>query len=188
VSDATTQLVAVRRRLRVAIYAVDPLRRAALRSLIVDAGHDVADSAEAADVVLCDGDCPWTEGRPFVALGGTDTDQAGLLAADADANQIDAALRAVASGLIVRSPGAEETGFGAIKETDLQMLLTPREIEVLSAIGEGLTNKLIARRLNISLHTVKFHIESLFRKLGVRTRTQALAKASERRRIETVEL
>jgi len=51
-----------------------------------------------------------------------------------------------------------------------------------------MTNKLIARRLNISLHTVKFHIESLFRKLGVRTRTQALAKTSERRRIETVEL
>ena len=111
-----------------------------------------------------------------------------MLASDADANQIDAALRAVAAGLIVRSPGAEETGFAAMKETDLQMLLTPREIEVLSAIGEGMTNKLIARRLNISLHTVKFHIESLFRKLGVRTRTQALAKASERRRIETVEL
>jgi len=186
-SDATTQLVAPRR-LRVAIYAADPLRRAALRRLIANADHDVADSTEAADVLLCDGDCRSTEARPFVALGGTDTGQAGLLASDADANQIDAALRAVAAGLIVRSPGAEETGFAAMKETDLQMLLTPREIEVLSAIGEGMTNKLIARRLNISLHTVKFHIESLFRKLGVRTRTQALAKASERRCIETVEL
>ncbi len=186
-SDATTQLVAPRR-LRVAIHAADPLRRAALRSLIVNADHDVADSTEAADVVLCDGDCPSTEGRPFVMLGGADTDLAGLLASDADANQIDAALRAVAAGLIVRSPVAAETGFAAMKETDPQKLLTPREIEVLSAISEGMTNKLIARRLNISLHTVKFHIESLFRKLGVRTRTQALAKASERRRIETVEL
>ena len=186
-SDATTQLVAPRR-LRVAIYAADPLRRAALRRLIANADHDVADSTEAADVLLCDGDCPSTEARPLVTLGGTDTGQAGLLASDADANQIDAALRAAAAGLIVRSPGAEETGFAAMKETDLQMLLTPREIEVLSAIGEGMTNKLIARRLNISLHTVKFHIESLFRKLGVRTRTQALAKTSERRRIETVEL
>src|SRR2546427_11829066 len=75
VSDATTQLVAPRR-LRVAIHAADPLRRAALRSLIVNADHDVADSTEAADVVLCDGDCPSTEGRPFVMLGGTDTDLA----------------------------------------------------------------------------------------------------------------
>ncbi|HYR37410.1 MAG TPA: LuxR C-terminal-related transcriptional regulator [Burkholderiales bacterium] len=60
-------------------------------------------------------------------------------------------------------------------------LLTPREIEVLGAIGEGLTNKAIARRLDISLHTVKFHVESLFRKLGARTRTEALARAAERR-------
>ncbi|HEX6268166.1 MAG TPA: response regulator transcription factor [Burkholderiales bacterium] len=74
-----------------------------------------------------------------------------------------------------------EGGFAAMKETEFRALLTPREIEVLSAIGEGLTNKAIARRLDISLHTVKFHIESLFRKLGVRTRTEAVAKASERR-------
>jgi DNA-binding CsgD family transcriptional regulator len=186
-SAVGTESIAVRR-LRVAIYAADPLRRAALRRSIVNADHDVVDSLEVADVVLSDGDCPSMEGCPFVTLGGADTDQAGLLAPDADANQIDAALRAVAVGLIVRSPGAGETGFAAMKEPGLQMLLTPREIEVLSTIGEGLTNKLIARRLNISLHTVKFHIESLFRKLGVRTRTEAVAKASERRRNETMEL
>jgi DNA-binding NarL/FixJ family response regulator len=73
------------------------------------------------------------------------------------------------------------SGFAALPETEWRMLLTPREIEVLGAIGEGLTNKAIARRLDISPHTVKFHIESLFRKLGARTRTEALAKASERR-------
>jgi DNA-binding CsgD family transcriptional regulator len=74
-----------------------------------------------------------------------------------------------------------EGGFAAMKEPDFRALLTPREIEVLSAIGEGLTNNSIARRLDISLHTVKFHVESLFRKLGVRTRTEAVAKSSERR-------
>ena len=56
-----------------------------------------------------------------------------------------------------------------------------QRLEVLGAIGEGHTNKAIARKLGISLHTVKFHIESLFRKLGARTRTEALAKAAERR-------
>jgi DNA-binding CsgD family transcriptional regulator len=70
-------------------------------------------------------------------------------------------------------------GFAAVVEADA--LLTPRELDVLGAIGEGLTNKALARKLGISLHTVKFHIESVFRKLGARTRTEALAKAAERR-------
>jgi len=78
--------------------------------------------------------------------------------------------------IVMQVPAA---GFAAAREAD--ELLTPRELEVLGAIGEGLTNKAIARRLGISLHTVKFHVESLFRKLGARTRTEALAKASERR-------
>ena len=59
---------------------------------------------------------------------------------------------------------------------------------MLAAIADGDTNKAIARRLGISLHTVKFHVESLFRKLGTRTRTEALAKASERHRRDTITL
>lgn len=76
---------------------------------------------------------------------------------------------------------AAQSGFAEIDEPERRSLLTPREVDVLAAIAEGLSNKEIARRLDISLHTVKFHIESLFRKLGARTRTQALAKAAERR-------
>jgi DNA-binding CsgD family transcriptional regulator len=75
----------------------------------------------------------------------------------------------------------EPGGFAALPELERRALLTPREAEVLAAIGEGLANKEIARRLGISLHTVKFHVESLYRKLGARTRTQALAKAAELR-------
>lgn len=67
-------------------------------------------------------------------------------------------------------------------------MLTPREAEILSAISAGLSNKAIARRLAISQHTVKFHVESLFRKLHVRTRAEAVAKGIERRRDETIEL
>jgi DNA-binding CsgD family transcriptional regulator len=59
--------------------------------------------------------------------------------------------------------------------------LTPRETEVLALISDGLSNKEIARRLEISLHTVKFHIESLLRKLGARTRAEAVAKSLARR-------
>ena len=112
----------------------------------------------------------------------------GVLPRDADAGQIDAAIRAVAAGLVVRLRGTREGGFGAMGETEAHALLTPREFEVLAALAEGMTYKAIARRLDISLHTVKFHVESLFRKLGARTRTEAVAKASERRRHETITL
>jgi DNA-binding NarL/FixJ family response regulator len=50
-----------------------------------------------------------------------------------------------------------------MRERISHLLLTPREIDVLAAIGDGLGNKAIARKLDISLHTVKLHIESLFR-------------------------
>jgi DNA-binding CsgD family transcriptional regulator len=175
-------------RLRVAVHAVDPLRRAALGRVVAEAGHIVVGMEDAADVVLANGDGPPGETRPVVTLGGADDDVPGVLSRDADASQIDAAIRAVAAGLIVRLPAAREAGFGAMRETEAHALLTPRELEVLAALAEGMTNKAIARRLDISLHTVKFHVESLFRKLGARTRTEAVAKASERRRHETVTL
>jgi two-component system nitrate/nitrite response regulator NarL len=175
-------------RLHVAVHAVDAVRRAALERLAAEAGHMVVGTQDAADVILADGDCPPGETRPVVALGGADDDLPGVLPRDADANQIDAAIRAVAAGLIVRLRGAREGGFGAMRETESHALLTPRELEVLAALAEGMTNKAIARRLDISLHTVKFHVESLFRKLGARTRTEAVAKASERRRHETITL
>jgi DNA-binding CsgD family transcriptional regulator len=174
--------------LRVAIYAGDLARRLALRTLVVQAGHIVVDGGDSADVVLSDGDLTRIEGLPIVTLGGANYGLPGVLSPDADASQIDAALRGVAVGLIVRSPDLTENGFGVMAERDISTLLTPRELEVLTAIADGDTNKAIARRLNISLHTVKFHVESVFRKLGARTRTEAVAKASERRRNETITL
>jgi DNA-binding CsgD family transcriptional regulator len=174
--------------LHVAVHAMDAVRRIALGRVVAEAGHMVVGTLDAADVVLADGDCPAGEVRPVVMLGGAEDDVPGVLPRDADASQIDAAIRAVAAGLIVRSPEAKEGGFGAMRETEAHALLTPREIEVLGALAEGMTNKAIARRLDISLHTVKFHVESLFRKLGARTRTEAVAKASERRRHETITL
>jgi DNA-binding CsgD family transcriptional regulator len=174
-------------RLRVAVHAADPLRRHVLGRAVAEAGHLVVGAQETADVVLADGDGPPGETRPVVTLGGAGRDVPGVLSRDADASQIDAAIRAVAAGLVVRWPGGE-TGFGAMRETDVHALLTPRELDVLAALAEGITNKAIARRLDISLHTVKFHVESVFRKLGARTRTEAVAKASERRRHETITL
>lgn len=53
--------------------------------------------------------------------------------------------------------------------------MTSREIEVLRMLGSGLSNKEIAKTLHISEHTVKFHVASIFQKLEVSTRAQAVA-------------
>ena len=88
----------------------------------------------------------------------------------------------------VLSDQLQREGFAPMPEPGGQVLFTPRELEVLAAIGEGLTNKMIARRLDVSPHTVKFHVESLLRKLGARTRAEAVAKARDHKLRNTVEL
>jgi len=59
--------------------------------------------------------------------------------------------------------------------------LTKRELEVLNALADGLTNRQIGKRLWLTEQTVKFHLSSVFRKLGVSSRTEALAAAYGRR-------
>jgi DNA-binding NarL/FixJ family response regulator len=98
-----------------------------------------------------------------------------LLPADATPNQVDAALRAVAAGLTVRTTQQQDRSFEPLPE-GTPVVLTPREIEVLAALGKGLSNKAVARQLGISPHTVKFHVEALFRKLGAGSRAEAVVK------------
>jgi DNA-binding NarL/FixJ family response regulator len=54
--------------------------------------------------------------------------------------------------------------------------LTPREAEVLQSLADGLGNKEIAAKLNISEHTIKFHIRSILGKLGAASRTEAVTR------------
>jgi LuxR family maltose regulon positive regulatory protein len=63
------------------------------------------------------------------------------------------------------------------KQTEFLIPLRPREIEVLKLVADGQTNKEIANELHISLRTVKFHMTSIFNKLGVNNRLQAVEKA-----------
>jgi DNA-binding CsgD family transcriptional regulator len=56
--------------------------------------------------------------------------------------------------------------------------LTPREHEVLELLSQGLSNKLIARRLQISEHTVKFHVSSLYTKLDASSRAEAVSRGA----------
>jgi DNA-binding NarL/FixJ family response regulator len=116
-------------------------------------------------------------------LGGPVGQQAGALTENAGPAQIDAALRAAAAGLTVRDPALAFMGFARLDDPEAP-LLTRRELDVLGALGDGLSNKAVARRLGISQHTVKFHLESLFRKLGVTSRTEAVRKGLRQRLIE----
>jgi DNA-binding CsgD family transcriptional regulator len=64
--------------------------------------------------------------------------------------------------------------------SDGDVPLTPRELEVLTLLAEGISNKAIARRLGISVHTAKFHVGALIDKFDAVGRTDAVAQAARR--------
>jgi two-component system, NarL family, response regulator YdfI len=106
--------------------------------------------------------------------------QAGVRAViprDAGPAEIQAAVGAAAAGLVVVRPeDVPETRRGP----DVDASLTPRELQVLDLLGEGLGNKAIAARLAITERTVKFHVGAIFEKLGVSSRTEAVTAALRR--------
>jgi DNA-binding NarL/FixJ family response regulator len=181
--NAVATAVDLSLRLRVVVSAADPATAKRLAGLVARSGHLPVDATEPADAVLTDGSAEAAPGLPVVAFGASEGGFAGLLPEDAGPAQLDAALRAVAAGLTVRPPAAPQPGFAAMPE-ETWPALTPREVEVLTALADGLANKSVARRLGISPHTVKFHIESLFRKLGAATRAEAVAKGLRRQIVE----
>ena len=69
---------------------------------------------------------------------------------------------------------------GASAPADDDVSLTPRELEVLALLAEGMSNKAIARRLGISVHTAKFHVGALIDKFDAIGRTDAVAHAARR--------
>ena len=101
---------------------------------------------------------------------------AGVLPSAAGERQFAAAVAAVAEGLVVRIPQLREAPGFAPREPPARALLTPREVEVLALVGQGQSNKAIARRLSISAHTVKYHLEAIFSKLSVRSRAEAVTR------------
>ena len=106
----------------------------------------------------------------------------GILSREVDAERLAAALQTAVTGLIVLDetvaqamlPGQEDLLF---PDTAVD-LLTEREQEVLQLVAEGLTNKAIAGELQISDHTVKFHVNSIMTKLGAQSRTEAVVQAT----------
>ncbi|MBP5973687.1 response regulator transcription factor [Brasilonema sp. CT11] len=104
-----------------------------------------------------------------------------ILPSSSTESEIVAAVEAIALGLVVLHSDTiefllplKESSVRDKQTTNPVQALTPREIEVLQMLGSGLSNKAIAKRLNISEHTVKFHVSSIFQKLSVSTRTEAV--------------
>jgi two-component system, NarL family, response regulator YdfI len=110
-----------------------------------------------------------------------------VLDRSASRNGIIAAIKAAIAGLVVvpanilvtllpEAPLADDLlkadGSGHAR-------LTRRELEVLAAMADGASNKVIARRLGISFHTVKFHVAAILAKLDADSRTEAVAKAAQ---------
>lgn len=105
----------------------------------------------------------------------------GILAHDVSAAELAAALSAIAQGLIVLAPELVARLL-QVREVSVEAPtgepLTARERDVLELVSQGLSNKQIAQKLQISEHTVKFHLSSLFAKLGVSSRTEAVNRGA----------
>jgi two-component system nitrate/nitrite response regulator NarL len=123
-------------------------------------------------------------GLPVVALL-SDTSQAadiwtagarGLLRRDTTPAALLAAIAAAMHGLAVIDP-ALASALPLARPGSPSETLTPRELEVLRLLAEGLPNKAIARQLDISEHTVKFHLNAILGKLGAQSRTEAVVQA-----------
>jgi DNA-binding NarL/FixJ family response regulator len=176
---------------------MDGLEDIELVGVAADGAEAVEHCRESApDVVLMDLDMPRLDGieatRQIVAehpstavlvltsfsdrgriLGALEAGACGYLLKDAASTDVAEGIRAAARGESPLDPRAARTILNARAEPDPLDALSPREREVLALLVEGLPNKLIARRLEISEKTVKSHLTHIFREIGVTDRTQA---------------
>jgi DNA-binding NarL/FixJ family response regulator len=109
----------------------------------------------------------------------------GVLSVNASEDELAAALKALAEGLWVGAPALMRDLLlrkpTPLDETALAgESLTARETQVLQLTAQGLPNKQIALVLGISEHTIKFHLSSLYAKLGVTSRTEAVRAGARR--------
>jgi DNA-binding NarL/FixJ family response regulator len=190
----------------IAIYAADAGQRDELAALARDAGSRVAGTADTqealrrlldetrVDAILA----RLTPGRdlpPCLLERGTllivvapseelpslraliDRSGASLLPLPVSPRALRLAIDAAREGLrLLPAAPLSEPGDGAPPGEPL----TPRELEVLNAMADGVSNKVIARRLGISFHTVKFHVAAVLEKLDADSRTEAVAAGARR--------
>jgi len=114
------------------------------------------------------------------ALAGHNSLAWGVLSPSASGEELSATIRALGEGLWVGAPALVQglmrrsRRVKLVRGEELLEPLTARETEVLQKIAQGLANKQVALALDISEHTVKFHLSSLYAKLNVSSRTEAI--------------
>lgn len=169
--------------------------------LVAVTAEDLADGGHADVAIVNDETASGarTRGVPLLVLASRATHRPAAVAAvlprDADTALIAAAARLAAAGYRVERVSTEIDGRGgglgstddrlgsgllAAGEADHEVSpirLSPREVEVLALLAEGASNKVIARHLDISVHTAKFHVAAILVKLGAANRTDAIATA-----------
>jgi NarL family two-component system response regulator YdfI len=130
-------------------------------------------SNDAALIILTD------DTKKFLTKSALRSGVRAILPREVKPEEIFAAIRACSSGLVVLHRDALDSLLPVDAESQPELdssdqILTPREIAVLRMIADGLGNKEIASKLKISDHTVKFHISSIFAKLGAANRAEAV--------------
>ena len=197
--------------LRVLVVSLDRLSRAGLAAVLDDqpglsvVGQISGDEKEflpldvyAPDVIACD--VSWEmesaidnlellpeDAPPVLALAATVSqaaqaravDTRAILSRDASPEALAAAITALSHGLQVTDPALAVSPSPT--EPSSASLLTPREHDVLRLLAEGLPNKGVASRLEVSEHTVKFHVNSIMSKLNAQSRTEAVTLATRLR-------
>jgi DNA-binding NarL/FixJ family response regulator len=141
--------------------------------LLEEAARAVAEEGAQAILLLSDDDRSVPVLRSLAPRGW------GVVSPDAPPEEFLAAVAATVQGLVVlpRTLTGRLIGEPANVEEPSEPL-TAREREVLELLGRGLSNKMIAKELHISEHTVKFHISSIYTKLGVASRTEAINRGA----------
>jgi len=177
--------------IRVVILTRDPLVRAGLAAAVeLRQDVEVVDDMTDANVALLDGDVEMTDTSIPIAVLVSDENAAaeavnsgaeGVILRTADGASLLAALVAIRHGLRVIDPVLVRPSVPIRVQPDGGVdRLTARELEVLDLLADGLSNKRIAARLEISEHTAKFHVNSILAKLGASSRTEAVVVAARR--------
>ncbi|HWK64807.1 MAG TPA: LuxR C-terminal-related transcriptional regulator [Rhizobiaceae bacterium] len=159
----------------IALAIADPARLEELTAALSEE-RDIAlaDASDHANVVVTDGTLRDAV-TPHVAWGVDPTGQANVRATledGAGVSLVIAAIRLAAAGYRMERSGPSEEA-----KPGWRYHLSTREREVLALLAEGAPNKVIARRLGISVHTAKFHVAAVVGKLGAANRTEAIGIA-----------
>jgi DNA-binding NarL/FixJ family response regulator len=114
------------------------------------------------------------------ALAGVAISGAAVVPADVSPAELHAAIQAAANGMLVLPyrAGRDALVLPSSNDAPIEQPLTQRELEVLERVSRGLPSKLIAQQLDVAESTIKFHLSSIYAKLSVSSRTEAVSKAA----------